>query len=339
MAQCLSDDEDGGERKSELGIELTCGVCMGIYREPVRLPCEHSFCKVCIDQVFADVKPGSDYRCPICRHSYQNKPKMTKHLVLVRLAEAYNKMMNNKQCPASLEEVQDSHTVAENSLGGRACRIHSGEEVTHLCFQEWELVCPLCISSHQHNGHTTTPLVQVTKDWKEEISDAKDRTKNRIDRLIQFLQNEKERLMIDMQHVGNDHLDSIHGLQAEATHRLEHCQSTMQSFREASRIQDHIEFVKGMMDFMQRMAMLAISPDDEIVHPSLNFDGIPLPSVLQTWKNEDVEGEEDEEEEEEEEEDDDDDDDDDNEDELLINDDDENEDCYQLQSLLNPGLL
>eukprot|EP00061_Rhincodon_typus_P006095 g26362.t1 len=64
---------------------------------------------------------------------------------------------------------------------------------------------------------------------REEISDAKDRTKSQIDRLIQFLQNEKERLMIDMQHVGNDHLDSIHGLQAEATHRLEHCENTMQS--------------------------------------------------------------------------------------------------------------
>ncbi|GCC20918.1 hypothetical protein chiPu_0019488 [Chiloscyllium punctatum] len=340
MAQCLSDDKDEGDKRNVLGVELTCGVCMGFYQDPVRLPCEHSFCKVCIDQVFENVEPESDYRCPICRKSYQSKPKMTKHLVLVRLVEAYNEMMHGKVRPASLEKVEDSHTAVESSLGGRTCRIHSGEELTHLCFKDWELLCPLCVSNDHHVNHTATPLVQVTEDWKKmlpnivesleenhaklsvqvmqyaeleekanvEIADAKDRAEGQIDRLIEFLQNEKERLMIDMQHVGNDHLDSIHGLQAQATHRLEHCEDTIQSFREASRLRDNFEFVRGMMEFMQRMETLIISPDDDIVQPSLNFDGIPLPSVLQAWKNEDLEEEGEGEEEEEEE--------DDNEDEL-----------------------
>ncbi|XP_043539222.1 uncharacterized protein LOC122544212 isoform X2 [Chiloscyllium plagiosum] len=359
MAQYLSDDKDEGDKRNVLGVELTCGVCMGFYQDPVRLPCEHSFCKVCIDQVFENMEPESDYRCPICRQSYQSKPKMTKHLVLVRLVEAYNKMMHSKVCPASLEEVENSHTAVESSLGGRTCRIHSGEELTHLCFKEWELLCPLCVSSDHHVNHTATSLVQVTEDWKKmlpnivesleenhaklsvqimqyveleekanvEIADAKDRAEGQIDRLIEFLQNEKERLMIDMQHVGNDHLDSIHGLQAQAMHRLEHCEDTIQSFREASRLRDDFEFVRGMMEFMQRMETLIISPDDEIVQPSLNFDGIPLPSVLQAWKNEDLveEGEEEEE--------------DDNEDELSVNDDDENEDFCQLQSLRYSGLV
>ncbi|XP_078092353.1 E3 ubiquitin-protein ligase TRIM39-like isoform X2 [Mustelus asterias] len=276
MAQFLGDDEEGAAEGSAFGVELTCSVCMGLYQEPVRLPCEHSFCSTCIQQVFATVEEGEDYRCPICRESYQDKPAMSKHLVLVRLVEAYSKMMKDKERLTHLEEVEDLHDAVENCLGERGCRIHRDEVVTHLCFKEWELLCPLCVSSDRHEGHTAKPLAEVTKDWKKmlpdiiegleetraklsvqilqyteleekakgEISDAKERTEEQIDRLIEFLQNEKERLMIDMQHVGNSHLDSIHGLQAQTTHRLEDCGNTISSFEEASRVQDQFTFVQ-----------------------------------------------------------------------------------------------
>ncbi|XP_078389660.1 tripartite motif containing 13-like [Cetorhinus maximus] len=321
MAQYLSDDEDGDAGGSLFGVELTCSVCMGLYQQPVRLPCEHSFCGACIDQVFATVEAGTDYRCPVCRESYQSKPAMSKHLVLVRLVEAYSKMKKSKERYAESEEAEDFTDAPVSSLGMRVCRFHCDEPVTHLCFKEWELLCPLCVTSARHEGHTAKPLLEVTKDWKkmlpnivesleethaklsvqilqyteleekakEEISDAKERTEDQIDRLIEFLENEKERLMIDIQHVGNEHLDAIQGLQADTTHRLQDCENTISSFQEASKVQDEFAFVKDMMDFMQRMETLVISPEDKLFHPTLNFDGIPLPSVLETWKNEDAE--------------------------------------------------
>ncbi|XP_072325065.1 zinc finger protein RFP-like isoform X2 [Scyliorhinus torazame] len=320
MAECLSDDENGAAEGSVFGVELTCGVCMELYREPVRLPCEHSFCGACIEQVFATVEVGEDYRCPVCRETYPSRPVMSKHLVLVRLVEAYSKMMKDKRCYTQPEKAGDFHDATEGPLGARGCRLHHEEVVTHLCFEEWELLCPLCVSSDCHKGHTAKPLMEITKDWKMlpdivegleethaklsvqilqyteleekakgEISEAKEKTKDQIDCLIEFLQNEKERLMIDMQHVGNSHLDSIHGLQAQTTHKLEDCKNTIGSFQEASRVQDEFTFVKDMMDFMQRMETLVISPDDEIVHPTLNFNGIHLPSVLANWIIEDAE--------------------------------------------------
>ncbi|XP_041032605.1 E3 ubiquitin-protein ligase TRIM39-like isoform X1 [Carcharodon carcharias] len=312
MAQYLSDDEDGAAEESLFGVELTCSVCMGLYREPVRLPCEHSFCGACIEQVFATVEAGTDYRCPVCRESYQSKPAMSKHLVLVRLVEAYIKIKKSKQRNTESEEEEDFTDAPASFLGTRGCQFRCDELVTHLCFKEWERLCPLCITSARHEGHTAKPLLEVTKDWKkmlpnivesleethaklsvqilqyteleekakEEISEAKERTEDQIDRLIEFLENEKERLMIDIQHVGSEHLDAIQGLQADTTHRLQDCENTISSFQEA---------YKDMMDFMQRMETLVISSEDKLFHPTLNFDGIPLPSVLETWKNEDAE--------------------------------------------------
>ncbi|XP_067831403.1 tripartite motif-containing 13-like isoform X2 [Heptranchias perlo] len=324
MASYLGDsdeeDEFGG---SSLGVELQCSVCRGLFQEPVRLPCEHSFCSACIEQVFASAGARSEYRCPVCRESYQSKPALTKHLVLARLAEAYRKTKERERRIQA--EAEESRNAIESdgfpgmeedgdglTAGARGCRLHRGQEVTHLCFQDWALLCPLCVRSDRHAGHTVKPLgkkmapnliesleerralmtVQILtytdleEKAKGEIAEATAAMDGKIDRLIEFLQNEKERLRIDIQHLGNAHLDSIHGLQAQATHRLENCESMMHSVQEASSARDELTFAKFLMDFMPRMETLENSPEEEILDPSLDLDDIPLPFVLQTWRNE-----------------------------------------------------
>ncbi|XP_067874600.1 tripartite motif-containing protein 75-like [Heterodontus francisci] len=326
MAAYLSDDEDGEAGESLLAVELLCCVCMDLYRDPMRLPCEHSFCSPCIEEVFAGVQAGSEYRCPVCREPYQNRPVMSKHLVLVRLVEAYRKTREKRRNTQS-GELEDQQDVGESALEARDCRLHCAEKVTHLCFEEWALLCPQCVRTERHRGHTTKPLGEVSEDWKkmvpnivesleeshaklsiqilqyaeledkakEEISNATEETECEIDHVIEFLQNEKERIKIDIQHVGKEHLDTVYGLQAEATDRLEECANTILSFKEAANVQDELPFVESMMHFMQRMETLVISPDEVIAYPSLNLDRFSLPSVLRTWVEEEEEDDDDDE--------------------------------------------
>ncbi|CAE7943794.1 TRIM31 [Symbiodinium sp. KB8] len=44
---------------------LTCPCCLGIFRQPVALPCGHNLCRGCYVQVFS--QPSSSRRCPLCR--------------------------------------------------------------------------------------------------------------------------------------------------------------------------------------------------------------------------------------------------------------------------------
>ncbi|KAK4321812.1 hypothetical protein Pmani_007439 [Petrolisthes manimaculis] len=51
---------------------VTCAVCSEVYqsgiREPLALPCGHSFCRMCLDAV----KRTGNFLCPNCRQTHNN---------------------------------------------------------------------------------------------------------------------------------------------------------------------------------------------------------------------------------------------------------------------------
>ncbi|MGH0164661.1 UNVERIFIED_CONTAM: hypothetical protein FKN15_047353 [Acipenser sinensis] len=49
---------------SHLEEELSCAVCCEIFKDPVTLHCNHSFCKACLDQCW---KEKGAQECPVCR--------------------------------------------------------------------------------------------------------------------------------------------------------------------------------------------------------------------------------------------------------------------------------
>jgi hypothetical protein len=52
---------------SSVEDHITCSICLEVYTIPLRLPCEHCFCKKCLlDLCSGD--PGSEFKCPECRH-------------------------------------------------------------------------------------------------------------------------------------------------------------------------------------------------------------------------------------------------------------------------------
>ena len=53
---------------------LLCPICNGVFREPVILPCDHSFCEFCLDSC-------SKEKCPRCQAPFSEKKKWNQPLL------------------------------------------------------------------------------------------------------------------------------------------------------------------------------------------------------------------------------------------------------------------
>ena len=83
-----------GQVKSVLEQEITCALCLDIFKEPKKLPCNHVFCKDCLDMLARrNVTPAIS--CPECRRLAQLPNGVVKDLPkafhVSRLIDAFQK--------------------------------------------------------------------------------------------------------------------------------------------------------------------------------------------------------------------------------------------------------
>ena len=64
--------------------ELRCPLCFDTFNDPHVLPCQHSFCKECLDQCF---RVTSTMACPLCKAPMWRRQVMPNHKLsaIVRL--------------------------------------------------------------------------------------------------------------------------------------------------------------------------------------------------------------------------------------------------------------
>ena len=81
--------------KSVLEEEITCPLCLGIFVDPKRLPCDHIYCKACL-QNLASRNVTATIPCPECRKLAQlpdgDVSKLPSAFRVNRLVGAYQQL-------------------------------------------------------------------------------------------------------------------------------------------------------------------------------------------------------------------------------------------------------
>ncbi|XP_042156607.1 tripartite motif-containing protein 16-like isoform X3 [Oncorhynchus tshawytscha] len=99
--------------------QFCCSVCLDLLKEPVTIPCGHSYCRSCIEGCWdQDVLKGV-YSCPQCRETFIPRPNLRKNNMLAEVVEKLRKTGLQAAPPPALCYAGPGDVVCDVCTGTR----------------------------------------------------------------------------------------------------------------------------------------------------------------------------------------------------------------------------
>uniref|UniRef100_A0A8C1EC17 Tripartite motif-containing protein 16-like n=1 Tax=Cyprinus carpio carpio TaxID=630221 RepID=A0A8C1EC17_CYPCA len=224
---------------SQYEDQFICSVCLDRLKEPVTIPCGHSYCMSCITDCWGQKEQEPPYCCPQCRESFSQRPLLKKNTLIAEMMETLQKtslqtaavecdvctteksravksclqclasfcqthLQLHYQSPAFMKHklVQASRNIQEN-----ICLSH-GKPLEIYCQDDDRCICCLCVTDN-HKNHN---VVSMDSEW----TNKKDKLKE-IKVACQKLIEERERGQQDL----SEALKSFKSSAQEAVENIE----------------------------------------------------------------------------------------------------------------------
>ncbi|XP_028457975.1 tripartite motif-containing protein 16-like protein [Perca flavescens] len=179
-----------GDQLSE--EKLCCSICRNLLKDPVTIPCGHSYCMSCIKRRWDEEDQKKVYSCPQCRRTFEPRPALIISTMLADLVEELKKAERERPQPHS------GVVPFKKQKLGEASTQHPKKTCPHqlevFCRTDHYCICYKC-AFEQHKGHDTVSAAKEMAEKQKKLGgirqDNKERIEN-VEKYVKQLQKEVE---------------------------------------------------------------------------------------------------------------------------------------------------
>ncbi|XP_030634310.1 tripartite motif-containing protein 16-like [Chanos chanos] len=199
--------------------QFMCPVCLDLLKDPVTIPCGHSYCMGCIKGYWDQDDQKRVYSCPQCRETFTPRPVLGKNAILTEMVEKLKKTklqaaappahcdtgdvecdlcIKKKEkaikscltclasyCETHLQPHYESPALQKHTLVKASTRLqdkichHHNKLIELWCQTDQQFMCYLCMVD-EHRDHKTVSVAAERTERQKQLGETQKKTQQRI---------------------------------------------------------------------------------------------------------------------------------------------------------------